>query len=144
MSQTVPSTKRGSALKARTIVRKDAFNVVDSSGWLEYFEGSDRAGLFAPAIENTERLIVPVISIYEVFKRFRITRTQDDAEQAAEVMQRSLVVDIDLTLVLSAAANGLPLTDSLIYATARAHGATLWTQDSHFVGLPGVKFFPKP
>ena len=79
MSQTVPSTKRGSALKARTIVTNDAFNVVDSSGWLEYFVGSDRAGLFAPAIENTERLIVPIISIYEVFKRFRITRTQDDA-----------------------------------------------------------------
>ena len=144
MSQTVPSTKRGSALKARTIVANDAFNVVDSSGWLEYFEGSDRAGFFAPAIENTERLIVPVISIYEVFKRFRIKRTQDDAEQAAEVMQRSLVVDIDLTLVLSAAANGLPLADSLIYATALAHGATLWTQDSHFEGLPTVKYFPKP
>ena len=144
MSQTVPSTKRGSAPKARSVATNDAFNVVDSSGWLEYFVGSDRAGLFAPAIENTERLIVPVISIYEVFKRFRITRTQDDAEQAAEVMQRSLVVDIDLTLVLSAAANGLPLADSLIYATALAHGATLWTQDSHFEGLPGVKFFPKP
>ena len=144
MSQTVPSTKRGSALKARSIVANDTFNVVDSSGWLEYFEGSDRAGLFAPAIENTERLIVPVISIYEVFKRFRITRTQDDAEQAAELMQRSLVVDVDLTLVLSAAANGLPLADSLIYATALAHGATLWTQDSHFEGLAGVKYFPKP
>ena len=144
MSQTVPSTKRGSAPKARSIVAHDAFNVVDSSGWLEYFEGSDRAGLFAPAIENTERLIVPIISIYEVFKRFRITRTQDDAEHAAELMQRSLVVDIDLTLVLSAAANGLPLADSLIYATALAHGAMLWTQDSHFDRLPGVKYFPKP
>ncbi len=120
------------------------FNVVDSSGWLEYFEGSNRAGLFAPAIESTERLIVPVISIYEVFKRFRITRTQDDAEQAAELMQRALVVDVALALVLSAAANGLPLADSLIYETARAHGATLWTQDAHFDGLPGVKYFPKP
>ena len=120
MSQTVPSTKRGSAPKVRSVATNDAFNVVDSSGWLEYFVGSDRAGLFAPAIENTERLIVPVVSIYEVFKRFRITRTQDDAEQAAEVMQRSLVVDVDLTLVLSAAANGLPLADSLIYATALA------------------------
>ena len=144
MSKTVLSTKRGSAPKARSVATNDAFNVVDSSGWLEYFEGSDRAGLFAPAIENTERLIVPVISIYEVFKRFRITRTQDDAEQAAEVMQRSLVVDIDLTLVLSAAANGLPLADSLIYATALAHGATLWTQDRHFDRLSGVKYFPKP
>ncbi len=144
MSQTVPSTKRGSAPKTRAVIKNDAFNVVDSSGWLEYFVGSDRAALFAPAIENTERLIVPVISIYEVFKRFRITRTPDDAEQAAELMQRSLVVDVDLALVLSAAANGLPLADSLIYATAIAHGATLWTQDRHFEGLPSVKYFPKP
>ena len=144
MSQTAPSTKRGSASKARSIVANDTFNVVDSSGWLEYFEGSDRAALFARAIENTARLIVPVISIYEVFKRVRIKRSQDDAEQAAELMQRALVVDVDLTLVLSAAANGLPLADSLIYATALAHGATLWTQDSHFEGLAGVKYFPKP
>ena len=144
MSQTAPSTKRGSASKARSIVANDTFNVVDSSGWLEYFEGSDRAGLFAPAIENTARLIVPVISIYEVFKRVRIKRSQDDAEQAAELMQRALVVDVDLTLVLSAAANGLPLADSLIYATALAHGATLWTQDKHFEGLPSVKYFSKP
>ena len=144
MSQTAPSTKRGSASKARLVVANDTFNVVDSSGWLEYFEGSDRAALFAPAIENTARLIVPVISIYEVFKRVRIKRSQDDAEQAAELMQRALVVDVDLTLVLSAAANGLPLADSLIYATALAHGATLWTQDSHFEGLPSVKYFPKP
>ena len=135
------------ALKSRTARASNSsetFNVVDSSGWLEYFEDSDRAGLFAPAIENIERLIVPVISIYEVFKRFRVVRTNDDAEQAAELMQRALVVDIDLTLVLSAAANGLPLADSLIYATAREFGATLWTQDGHFDGLPGVKYFPKP
>ncbi len=59
-------------------------------------------------------------------------------------MQRSLVVDVDLALVLSAAANGLPLADSLIYATALAYGATLWTQDAHFEGLHGVRYFPKP
>lgn len=143
MSQTVRSTKREATLNVRLVAKSDAFNVVDSSGWLEYFEGSDRAALFAPAIENTERLIVPVISIYEVFRRFRITRSQDAAEQAAELMQRSLVVDVDLALVLSAAANGLPLADSLIYATTLANGATLWTQDSHFEGLPSVKYFPK-
>lgn len=44
-------------------------NVVDSSGWLEYFADTDRADLFAPAIEDTERLIVPVICLYEVFKK---------------------------------------------------------------------------
>ena len=143
MSQTAPSTKRRAAPNAPYASKNEVLNVVDSSGWLEYFEGSNRAGLFAPAIENTERLIVPVVSIYEVFKRLRSTRTKDAAEQAAELMQRSLIADIDLALVLSAASNGLPLADSLIYATAREFGATLWTQDGHFEGLPGVKYFSK-
>ena len=44
-------------------------NVVDSSAWLEYLAGTDRAALFAEAIEDTDSLIVPVISIYEVYKK---------------------------------------------------------------------------
>jgi toxin FitB len=118
-------------------------NVVDSSGWLEFFGGSERAKYFAPAIEDTASLVVPVITIYEVFKRVNQLRTLADAELAAALMQRALVVDVDVALALSAAANGLPLADSLIYATAQHYGATLWTQDAHFESLPGVKYFPK-
>ena len=44
-------------------------NVVDSSGWLEYFSDGANAEFFAAPIENTEELYVPVISLYEVFKR---------------------------------------------------------------------------
>jgi predicted nucleic acid-binding protein len=58
-------------------------------------------------------------------------------------MQRGRVVEIDLNLVLAAAVNGLPMVDSLVYATARQQGAARWTQDAHFDGLPGVKYFPK-
>jgi toxin FitB len=119
------------------------YNIVDSSGWLEFFSGSERAENFAPAIEDTVSLVVPVISIYEVFKRVRQLRSLADAELAASLMQRALVVDIDVALTLSAASNGLPLADSLIYATAQQYGATLWTQDAHFESLPGVKYFSK-
>jgi predicted nucleic acid-binding protein len=35
------------------------------------------------------------------------------------------------------------LADRLIYATARRHGATLWTQGEHFSDLPGVKDWAK-
>ena len=43
-------------------------NVVDSSGWLEYFIEGPNARFFAHAIESTDRLIVPLNCVYEVFK----------------------------------------------------------------------------
>ncbi len=120
-----------------------ATHVVDSSGWLEYFTDSDRADLFAPAIEDTEHLLVPVISIYEVFKKVLRERGEDDALQVASLMQAGRVIDLDGELVLEAARHALPMADSLIYATALRHGATLWTQDEHFKDLPEVRYFAK-
>ena len=120
-----------------------AANVVDSSGWLEYFTGSDRASLFAPAIEDTENLFVPVISIYEVFKKVLRVRGEDDALQVASMMQVGRVIDLDSALALEAARHHLPLADSLIYASAMRHEATLWTQDEHFKDFPQVRFFPR-
>ena len=118
--------------------------VVDSSGWLEYFTDSDRASLFAPAIEDTANLFVPVIAIYEVFKKVLRERGENDALQIASIMQAGQVIDLDRALALEAARHPLPLADSLIYATALRHEATLWTQDEHFKDLPNVRYFPRP
>lgn len=118
-------------------------NVIDSSAWLEYFADSDRAPSFADAIEDTEHLIVPVISIYEVFKKVLRERGENEALQVASIMQGGKVIDIDSALALEAARHSLPLADSIIYATAIRHEATLWTQDEHFKELPNVRFFPK-
>lgn len=118
--------------------------MLDSSCWLEYFADSPRADLFAPAAEAAEQLIVPVITIYEVAKKLLRESGDEIATAALSLMQRGRVVAVDLPLALEAATNGLPLADSLIYATARHHGAELWTQDSHFEGLPGVRYFAKP
>lgn len=120
-----------------------AANVVDSSAWLEYFTDSDRAPLFAAAIEDTENLVVPVISIYEVFKKVLRERGEDDALQVASMMQGGQLVELDCALALEAARHPLPLADSLIYATALRHEATLWTQDEHFKDLPQVRYFPR-
>ena len=120
-----------------------AGNVVDSSGWLEYLTGSDRADLFAPAIEDPARLYVPVISLYEVFKKVLRERGENDALQVASLMQAGHVVDLTAPLAIEAARHPLPLADSIIYATAMLHGAMLWTQDQHFEGLPQVRYFPK-
>ena len=122
-------------------------NVVDSSGWLEYFDGGQNANFFAPPIQDIEHLIVPAICIYEVFKRVLMQRNEQDALRAIGVMSLGTVVDIDRQLAINAAQISLELklamADSLILATTRAHKATLWTQDEHFNELDGVKFIQK-
>jgi predicted nucleic acid-binding protein len=119
-------------------------NVVDSSAWLEYFADSEQAAHFEVALKDTENLVVPVITIYEVFKKVLRERGESAALQVASQMQSGGVVDLNQSLALEAARHRLPLADSIIYATTMRAGATLWTQDEHFEGLPNVKYFPKP
>lgn len=118
-------------------------NVVDSSGWLEFLTGSSRSRIFLPAIKDTKNLVVPVISVYEVVKRILREGDEADARNAIQAMTLGQTVDIDLSLALEAARYKLPMADSIIYATAQYHQATLWTQDEDFEGLPGVRYFPK-
>ena len=122
-------------------------NVVDSCGWLEYFANGPNADYFAPAIEDTARLIVPSISILEVFKRVLQQRGEGEALEAAALMQQGRVVDLDSGAAMFAARLGLewklPLADSVILACARSHGATVWTQDVDFEGVEGVKYISR-
>ena len=122
-------------------------NLVDSSGWLEYFSDGRNAAFFAPAIENTRLLVVSSINCYEVFKRIAQQRNENTAIQAIAVMQQGLVAVLSLELAILAAklalALKLPLADSAILATARLHKATVWTQDSDFAGVDGVKYVAK-
>lgn len=119
-------------------------NVVDSSGWLEYFAGGKNAAFFTRPIEDVPRLIVPTLSLFEVFKRVLQQRGEAPALQAAALMHQGRVVELDATLALAAArlsvVERLPLADSIILATARSCGATLWTQDADFEGREGVRF----
>lgn len=115
-------------------------NVVDSSGWLEYFADSKRANFFAPAIEDADNLLVPVITIYEVCKKVMRERGENAALQIASMMQAGRVLELDTALAMEAIRYPLPMADSLIYATAVRFGATLWTQDEHFKGLPQVNY----
>jgi len=122
-------------------------NAVDSSGWLEYFADGANAGFFAKAIENTAELIVPSISLYEVFKRMLQQRGEGAALEAVAVMMQGVVIDLDSTLALSAAKTSaelqIPMADSIMLATARMHEATLWTQDADFQNVEGVKYISK-
>jgi predicted nucleic acid-binding protein len=122
-------------------------NVVDSSAWLAYFAGERNAEYFAEAIEDTDLLIVPVICIYEVFKVVLRERGEDDALQAISAMQQGAVIDLDSDLALEAALIGheekLSFADSIIYAVAKRHDATVWTQDEHFSGKSNVRYKAK-
>ena len=122
-------------------------NVIDSSAWLEYFADGPNAEYFARAIEKTAELVVPVICIYEVFKRILQQRSRTDALNAVMVMSQGRVVDLHASLAMSAAQLSLehqmPLADSVILATARSLNATIWTQDADFESLPNVRFKPK-
>ena len=122
-------------------------NVVDSSGWLEYFADAANASFFAKSIADTERLVVPTISLLEVFKRVLQQRGENAALQAVAHMRQGRVVPLDAEAALVAAKLGvehkLPLADSVILATARLHGATVWTQDADFKGIEGVRYVAK-
>jgi len=119
-------------------------NVVDSSAWLEYFANGPNAEFFAPAIEKTTELLVPSLTLYEVFKRVLQQRDEGSALQAVAVMQQGTVVDLDAPLTLAAARISvdlrLPMAGSVMLATARSYAAILWTQDADFKGIPGVEY----
>lgn len=122
-------------------------NIVDSSGWLEYFADGPNADFFAPAIEAVDELVVPSISIHEVFKWILRQRSDDEALQAIAVMQQGQVVNLDSAVALTAAklsvSLGLPMADSVILATTRLMGATLWTQDADFQAVEGVQYIKR-
>jgi len=122
-------------------------NVVDSSGWLEYFADGPNAAFFVPAIEATRELLVPTLSLYEVFKRVLQQRGEGQALQAVALMQQGQIVDLTAAIALSAAKASierrLPMADSIMLITAQTHGATFWTQDADFDSVEGVKYVAK-
>jgi toxin FitB len=121
-------------------------NVVDSGAWLEYFADGPNAAFFAPAIADTEKLVVPTLSLYEVFKRVLQQRNEDDALMAMATMQQGTVIDLDAGIALSATRISidckLPMADSVMLATVRTFETTLWTQDEHLKSLTCVKHRP--
>lgn len=122
-------------------------NIVDSSGWLEYFADGPNADRFAAPLGNSAELLVPSVTLYEVFKIVCRHRGEDAALQAVAMMQQGRVIELSSSIALLAAKLSLdlktPMADSIILATAQIHAAVLWTQDNDFEGIPGVKYFPK-
>jgi len=122
-------------------------NIVDSSGWLAYFADEPNAKHFITPLKDTASLVIPSVTIYEVFKVVLRETSENEALQAAAAMQKGTVVDLTAMLAIAASKLslecGIPMADSIILATAEAFGAVIWTQDSDFKNIAGVKYFPK-
>ena len=122
-------------------------NIVDSSGWLAYFADEPQAEHFLTPLHDPASLVVPTITLYEVFKVVLRESRESEALQAAAAMQKGKVVDLTSSLALAAAKlsleRNLPMADSIILTTARAYDATVWTLDADFKNIHGVKYFPK-
>ncbi len=122
-------------------------NIVDSCAWLAYFADEPNAKHFQSALKDTELLVVPVITIYEVFKVVLRESGEHDALQAVAAMQKGTTADLTVNLSIAASklslSHNLPMADSIIFATAQEFGAKIWTQDSDFEKIPGVKYYPK-
>jgi predicted nucleic acid-binding protein len=121
--------------------------VVDSSGWLEYFADGPNARHFEKPILEVGRLLVPSVSVYEIYKRVALQRGEEAALEAVAMLRQGKVVPLDDVVAIEAArvsvAHNLPMADSIMLATAQLNDAILWTQDADFVDVPGVRYFPK-
>ena len=122
-------------------------NIVDSSGWLEYFANGKNAEIFAPIIIDIDKLIVPTIILYEVFKKVLQQRDETQALKAIAIMQQGSIVELTNSIAINAAKLSieykLPMADSIILTTARECDAVLWTQDDDFREIEGVKYIKK-
>ena len=122
-------------------------NLVDSSGWLEFFADGPNAEFFATPLKNVDELVVPTISIYEVFKSVLRQRDESAGLQAIALMKQGLVVDLTINIAMMAAKlsleHNVPMADSIILSSGRLYQATVWTQDADFKGLEGVEYIKK-
>ena len=122
-------------------------NIVDSSGWLAYFADEPNANYFLTPLNDTASLVVPTVTIYEVFKVVLRESSENEALQAAVAMRKGTVVDLTASLSIAASKlsleHNLPMADSVILATAKEFDAIIWTQDSDFKNIDDVKYFPK-
>jgi len=122
-------------------------NIVDASGWIEFFLAGTNGPKFKPVIENTSELLVSSVNMYEVHRVLSRKLPVELRDMCLEVMRRAPVIELNDERAIAASElslkHGLALADAAMYAIALEHKAVLWTQDADYQGLKGVKYFPK-
>lgn len=118
--------------------------LVDSSGWIEFFTDGPMASKYAGHLKDVRNIVTPTIVLYEVYKKIKRERTEDEALRAVSVINRTKVVELSESIALLAADLGmmhdLPMADAIVYATALEADCKVITGDAHFRGLSGVVF----
>jgi predicted nucleic acid-binding protein len=122
-------------------------NLVDSSGWIEFFQAGGNGPVFKPVIEDRNALLVPTIALFEVHKVLSRRLPADLVERCLQVMRLGRVLDFTDARAIAAsqiaARHQLAMADAAMYSMAQEFGATFWTQDADYQGLVGVNYFPK-
>ena len=122
-------------------------NVVDSSGWIEFFQAGGNGPVFKPVIEARALLLVPTIALFEVHKVLSRSLSEDLVTRCLDVMRLGRVLDLTDKRAIAASkaakAHGLAFADAAMYSMAQEHTATFWTQDLDYDGLPGAMVFAK-
>ena len=116
-------------------------NIIDSSFWLEYFAGTKAGDIVSDIVENINELIVPTITLYEIFKKLLLERNEDDALLVVGHMKQG--EELSLSAAKISIKYKLPMADSIIYAKNMKYNCILWTQGQHFSGLYSVNYFEK-
>ncbi|MDB5891132.1 MAG: hypothetical protein JWP47_1963 [Polaromonas sp.] len=123
-------------------------NVVDSSGWIEFFQAGVNGPLFKPVIEQRDQLLVPTIALFEVHKVLSRKLPADLVERCLDVMRLGKVLDLTDRRAVAASKvssqHRLALADAAMYSMAQEFGATFWTQDVDYDGLDSVRYFARP
>lgn len=121
--------------------------LVDTSAWIEWLIGSATGERVAECLPDQADWLVPTMVQLEIAKWLTREVGEDKADQVIAFTQVCQVVDLDTAIALGAAEacreHRLTTADAIIFATARARGATLLTCDGHFDGLPGVTLIEK-
>lgn len=122
-------------------------NVVDSSGWIEFFRAGSNGPVFKPVIEQRDQLLVPIISIFEVHKVLSRSLNEELVNRCLDVMRLGRLLDLTDQRAVAAAKisrqHNLAMAGAAMYSIALEHGATFWTQDADYEGLPGIRFFAR-
>ena len=121
--------------------------LVDTSAWIEWLIGSPIGEKLAGHLPDQADWLVPTIVQMELAKWLTREVGEDKADQVIAFTQVCQVVPLDTEIALAAAdacrVHKLASADAIIFATARAQGATLLTCDKHFEGLPDVTLVEK-
>ena len=123
-------------------------NLVDSSGWIEFFQAGANGPVFKPVIEQRDQLLVPTIALFEVHKILSRSLSAELVDRCLDVMRLGRVLDLTDRRAIAASKvareHRLALADAAMYSMAQEHGASFWTQDIDYQDLPGVRYFAKP